>query len=353
MGIHELKKRNRTKLFFGGVKLDNIKKYVSPEYIRRLLTHRREFLERPVDLTDPVGIDDVDVVVDDQVDIDEPNNPVVTVGDVQPMSESTGENPALDQGTNPPSAIDDALATVTNLTNQIASDVPSPIVSSAIDIHPMDAALKYISELVESLPVAEESDSDSESASENPAISALNLTTDISAELAAPSVATINASSTNPTDEALDDILKFTQSLVSPLSTPLPLPPQPTPGPPQPTPGSPQPTPGPPQPTPGSPQPTPGPPQPTPGSPQPTPGPPQPNTSSFFSNLNVNGMIKQGLDSMMFDEDMTKYEVEEYTTALGSDEKRDLRKTNYDSKGEVSGKHMWIAPVPAPKTSKP
>jgi hypothetical protein len=55
-----------------------------------------------------------------------------------------------------------------------------------------------------------------------------------------------------------------------------------------------------------------------------------------------------GLNSLLpDDEDMTQYEVEEYTTALGSDVKQNERKTMYNSDGATSGQHKWRAP-PAP-----
>jgi hypothetical protein len=471
MGTRELKKRNRSKLLFGGV---DIKKYASPSYIRKLLNHRRELLEG-------LGPDDVVLDFEDPV-VDDPINPGdvdVAVGDVQPLPESTGENPALavlDQvgsltnaleqstgnqaleqgtnppspidatleqandltnsleqssGTNPPSAIDAALATVANLTNQLANEQPNDklfVPSSSADaiptsvgdavesdihptdtnltdqlaneqpnnqldastanlvegdIHPTDAALNYISQLVgsfenpdeeqfsESKPDEEqfsESKPDEEptrSISENPAIAALNLISDIVTELALqqPSavppvtgpvgpgpvgpvpltsdtvgptgpvpptssnvqvgdvqltltpvtgpVAAIQ-STPSPTDEALDNILKFTQSLVSPLSTQTP---------------------------------------PIIDTPPIIETPPtEPNTSSsFLPQFSASGMLS-GLNSLLpDDEDMTRYEVEEYTTTLGSDEKQNERKTIYNSDGATSGQHTWRAqPPPAP-----
>jgi len=332
MGIRELKKRNRSKLLFGGV---DIKKYASVDYIRDLLKHRREDLERPqdVDVTEgTIDPEDVDVAVEDPVD----------PGDV-----------VLEQDTNPPAAIDAALATVANLTNQLATTLPEQpnnqldisngdvlpsssvdvlpsssvdvLPSSSVDvvesdIHPTDAALNSVSQLVGTFEKPDEeqfseSEPDEEptigtqSMSENPAIVALNLISGIVAELAVPPVTgPPGPVQSGPTDEALDNILKFTQSLVSPLSTQTP-PIIETP-------------------------------------------PTQPNTSSsFLPKFSASGMLSgmlSGLNSLLpDDEDMTQYEVEEYTTALGSDIKQNERKTMYNSDGATSGQHKWRAP-PAP-----
>jgi hypothetical protein len=394
----EIKKRKRRKLF-GGVgkegeeeKVDNspIPKYVSIDYIQRLLAHEQRGVDVPVsesegssseisessgdssvippgsDLSDISDSERSEASLDGSVVPGDGSAPLSVVPPPLIAAPVVGSVNPIDQAFNHVNALTSTLASNQNLNVPETPETVNPV-GAAFDyaeslastlaesddnetpetINPVGAAFDYAESLASTLAKSVDNETPE---TINPVGAAFDYAESLASTLAksvdnetpetvnpvgeafdyAESLASTLAKSvdnettySNPTGEAID----YAKSLASMLAESVDI--------------------GPPAPAPGT----------VPRtlfdlSPPPSEFPPFPKFE-----FNPADKLKNFLDSWWSEEDdETKYEVEEYVTALGSDTKQNLRSTIYDENGTVAAaqpvpnaapyQHQWKTPAP-------